>query len=168
MENEIIRDLQHDENQGAIFYKGVRYLIIRPETVMGMFKSLAEFVGWEKAGEIFYNGGFEGGKASSMKFRQVFNLSAREAAEYICQMGNKIGWGNFKLDEFDEEKKNLTITVKSSPFSEQMPGSGKAVCHFLRGVMGGLGSASFDSDKQAEEFLCVSKGDDVCRFKYQG
>ena len=166
MENEIIRNLKHDENQGAIFYKGVRYLLIRPETIMGMFKSLAESIGLEKAGEIFYEGGYEGGKASGIKFRQVFNLSAKEAAEYICQMGNKIGWGNFTLDEFDEKNKSLTITVKSSPFAEQMPGSGEAVCHFLRGVIGGLGSASFDSEAQAEEISCTSKGDEVCRFRY--
>ena len=168
MENEIIRDLQHDADSGAIFFKNVRYLIIRPETVMGMFKSLGDSVGWDKAGDIFYNGGYEGGKASSLKFREVFNLSAREAADYICGMGNKIGWGNFILDEFDEENKRLMITVKSSPFAEQMPASGRAVCHFLRGVIGGLGSASFDSENQAEEISCTSRGDDICRFRFQG
>lgn len=168
MENEILRGIEFDDKNGALSYKGVRYLILRPETIMGMFKALVAEIGWEKAGDIFYRGGFEGGRASSVKFREVFGLSPHEAAEYICGMGCKIGWGKFELEEFNLEAKKLRIAVKSSPFAEQWIEAGKPVCHFLRGVVGGLGSASFDTDAPAVETSCLAAGGEDCRFVVKG
>lgn len=168
MSSQILKEMEHDDSRGALTFKGVRYLIIRPDTIMGMFKALVDTLGWEKAGEIFYGGGFEGGKASTLKFREAFNLSPYEAAEYMCRMGRQIGWGRFELETFDSDAMKLQISVKSSPFAEMWMDAGKPVCHFIRGVVGGLGEALFGVVSPAEETDCIAKGDVCCRFVAQG
>ena len=168
MKNEFISALEFDEHNGALTFKGVRYFILRPETVMGMFKSLVDALGWEKGGEIFYKGGFEGGGASSTRFQEVFDFAPHGAAEYMCDMAAEIGWGRFKLEAFDAEKKIVQVTVKGSPFAEQWLSAGKPVCHFIRGIIGGMANALTDASSTAEEIACIAKGDDVCRFVVRG
>ncbi len=168
MTNEILQGMEYDELSGALIFKGVRYFILRPETVMGMFKALVETVGWEKSGEIFYKGGYEGGRASTLKFRDNLGLSPREAAEFMCKMGGQIGWGKFELEVFDSQSKSIQVVVKNSPFAEAWLDAGRPVCHFIRGVVGGIGGALFETAVPAQEKACLAQGDDVCRFTLQG
>ena len=59
MGNAILEALEFDEEKGAIFFKGVRYLLLRPETLAEFQKGLEERLG-EEAQEILYRGGFTG------------------------------------------------------------------------------------------------------------
>jgi hypothetical protein len=41
-ENSILNELVYDQASGALRYKGVRYLLIRPETISGFQKAMNE------------------------------------------------------------------------------------------------------------------------------
>lgn len=167
MRNEILDNITFDPETGAIRFKDVRYLIIRPETIMDMFRALHKTSG-ESAVEAFYQGGFSGGKLSSAKFRQTFNLDDRQIVEFMANMGTQIGWGKFDVLEFDPGDQRLIMTVKSSPFAEAAKPSESPVCHFIRGVLAGMCTGLFGKEVQSFEETCLAKGDPLCRFLLHG
>ncbi len=164
MTNEILTGLEYSEQEGALSYKGVRYLLIRPETVMGVFRALAVELPKE-AGEIFYMGGFAGGKLSAEKYREVFGLSDREIVEFMMRMGGQLGWGRFELMSLDADKKNLQVAVHNSPYAQGHGPSELPVCHFIRGVLAGLAEGVFGGPVESRETSCLAVNPGPCRFQ---
>ena len=166
-ENTILKDLIFDESQGTLSYKGVRYLLIRPETISGFQKALHESHG-EDADEKFFAGGFEGGRLSAEKYRELYDFSDREIIAFMTNMGGQIGWGRFSLERYDPELKILHVSVAHSPFAESYGNSSRGVCHLTRGVLCGMASILFGQDCTAFETECRAKGDRRCFFVIKG
>jgi len=164
MENEILKDLQFNSIKGGLFYKEVRYLLIRPETLTTFQKVIEKELG-EGASQILFQAGFQGGTLSSKRYREVFGLSDEEIIHFMIEMGPQIGWGRFELERFDPSEKILIVKVYHSPFSEAYGPSTTSVCHFIRGVLGGMASIIFRREVIARESACLSKGDAYCRFE---
>jgi predicted hydrocarbon binding protein len=163
MRNPILEALEYGEERGAISFKGVRYLLIRPETLVEFQKALEERLG-EEAQEVLCRAGFAGGHLSTEKYRETFGYGDDEIVQFMKNMGGQIGWGKFQVEEFSPLAKRLILTVKNSPFAAAYGKSAGPVCHFTRGVMAGMGQALFGEDVTAEETHCLAKGDDLCRF----
>jgi predicted hydrocarbon binding protein len=162
-ENTILDRLVYDKSTGALLYKGVRYLLIRPETIAGFQKVMTESCG-QDADEKLFLGGFTGGSLSSKKYRELHNFSDHEIIEFMMTMGNQIGWGCFNIEHCDLEAKILRVSVAHSPFAESYGSSLKGVCHLIRGVLAGMASVIFETDCVAEETECLAKGDQRCLF----
>ncbi len=163
MGNPILEAVEFDTENGTISFKGVRYLLIRPETLVEVQKGLEKRLG-EEAQEILYRGGFTGGHLSTKKYREAFGYGDEEIVQFMATMGGQIGWGNFKLGEFNLEAKRLIVTVTCSAFAEAYGRSTDPVCHMTRGVIAGIGHALFGEDVASVETHCLAKGDDLCRF----
>lgn len=166
LENRILEELTSEPSQGALRFKGVRYLLIRPETLASLQAALEAEIGPERAGEILYGSGFTGGQLSGRKYKDAFALSDRQAVEFMCRMGTEIGWGRFHPVELDVKARHLVVEVEASPFAESYRGGAEAgACHLIRGVLGGLASAVFGMAVEAQESLCLARGDRLCRFE---
>jgi predicted hydrocarbon binding protein len=163
MGNPILEALEFEEENGAISFKGVRYLLIRPETLGEFQKALEERLG-EEAQRLLYRGGFAGGHLSTEKYRETFGYGDDEIVQFMMNMGGQIGWGKFQVEERHPLTKRLILTVRNSPFAAAHGKSTRPVCHFTRGVMAGMGQAIFGEDIAAAETHCLAKGDDLCRF----
>ncbi len=165
-DNSFLSDLVYHPDEGGLRFKGVRYLLIRPETLSSFQKALEAEVGLERAGKILYAGGFTGGQLSGRKYKHTFGLSDQEAVAFMCRMGSEIGWGNFNLVELDTETHHMVVEVTGSPFAIAYgEGADSGVCHLIQGVLGGLGEGIFGMPVRAQENLCVAVGDDRCRFE---
>ena len=164
-ENEILTELTYASEEGALRYKGVRYLLIRPETLISLQKALEDKIGLPEAAELLYAGGFTGGQLSGRKYKQTFGLSDRQAVEFMCRMGGQIGWGHFHLLEMDSARRRLVVEVGASPFAEAYGPGESGVCHLIRGVLGGLGSGIFGRLVEARETQCLALGDGACHFE---
>ena len=164
MENEILKNLKFDSEKGGLFFKEVRYLLIRPETLLAFQKAAENEIG-EKASQILFQSGFAGGSLSSKKYREVFSLSDEEIISFMIEMGSQIGWGRFELEKFDPMERQLMINVFHSPFAEAYGSSSFPVCHFIRGVLSGMASMIFGGEIEVKELSCLAKGDPCCRFK---
>lgn len=162
-DNPILDQLVYDQSSGALLYKGVRYLLIRPETIAGFQKALVANCD-DNAGGILFEGGFAGGSLSAQKYKALHGLSDAEVIEFMMDMGNQIGWGHFSLKRYDPIEKHLCVTVKHSPFAQAYGQSSQSVCHLTRGVLAGMASALFGTDCLADEVECRAKGDALCRF----
>ena len=164
MNNEILKELNFDQEKGGLFYKEVRYLLIRPETLVAFQKAIEkELCG--KSNEILFESGFVGGALSSKRYREVFSYSDEEVVHFMMNMGSQIGWGRFELEKFDPDQKRLIVRVFHSPFAEAYGKSSSEVCHFIRGVITGMASSIFQKTLISKELSCLSKGDLFCRFE---
>ena len=164
MENPILKELISNPEKGGLFYKEVRYLLVRPETLATFQKAAEKEIG-EKVSNILYESGFQGGTLSSKKYREVFGFSDEEIIRFMVEMGPQIGWGRFELERFDGNKKVLIVKVYHSPFAEGYGPSSKPVCHIIRGILGGMGSLVFRKEIGSREVSCLAKGDEYCRFE---
>jgi predicted hydrocarbon binding protein len=165
-EEPILEMLTSDIEQGVLHIKDIRYLLIRPETLITVQKALEAEVGFDRAGEILYPGGFTGGRLSGERYRREFGLTEREAVAFMCRMGGEIGWGRFEPLELDEETHQLRVRVENSPFAKSYgTGAPGGVCHLIRGVLGGLGAGIFNTEVIAQETHCEARGDAECRFE---
>jgi predicted hydrocarbon binding protein len=170
--NAILSELTYQTNEGALRFEGVRYLLIRPETLASVQGVLEAEIGAEGAGEILYAGGFTGGRLSGRKYKESFGLSDREAVEFMCRMGGEIGWGHFRLVELDAQAQRLVVAVESSPFAEAYNQAGNngqrspaGICHLIRGVLGGLGEGIFGVPVHALETQCLANRKPYCQFE---
>ena len=161
--NQILDELVYDQSSGALRYKGVRYLLIRPETIVDLQKALVENCGKE-AGDNLFEGGYTGGSLSAKKYKALHNFSDAEIIEFMMNMGNQIGWGNFRLVSYNPSEKHLCVAVKDSPFAEAYGQSSRSECHLIKGVLAGMASVLFGADCSAEEEECRARGDESCRF----
>lgn len=167
MENEILRQLRFDSPKGGLFYRDVRYLLIRPET-LASFQRAIEMALDEKGVRILFEAGFHGGTLSAKGYQEVLGLSDEETARFMMHMGSQIGWGRFEIDGFDPPQKMIRVKVFHSPFAEAYGSSPRSVCHFIRGVMAGLGAVIFGEPLRSEEPFCLAKGDSFCLFEVKG
>lgn len=157
---DVADNLQFDIEEGELSYNGVRYLLIRPETIV-RFQKEAEKIMGDRTSSAMSVGGYEGGSLSTKAYKERFDLNNREVAEFMCNMGSQLGWGKFKLVEMDDK---LVVEVRNSPFAEEYGSSESAICHMIEGVMAGMGSTVLGSNVRSTEEKCRAKGDKVCRF----
>ena len=164
MENSILKELISHPEKGGLYYKEVRYLLVRPETLAAFQKAAEREIG-EKASDILYQSGFQGGALSSKRYREVFGFSDEEIIQFMVEMGPQIGWGRFELERFDGNNKLLIVKVYHSPFAEGYGPSSEPVCHMIRGVLGGMASIVFRKEIASKEVSCLARGDEYCRFQ---
>jgi predicted hydrocarbon binding protein len=163
-ENSILDKLDYNPSIGALRYKDARYLLIRPETVIGFQKAIEES-SRKLAQDAFFQGGFNGGHLLAKNFSEINNLNDTELIDFMMKMGTEIGWGHFKLQKFDSQQKHLSIIVEQSAFAEAYGQSSTGVCHLIRGVLSGMASVLFNQKCVGSEVKCLAKGDEHCFFE---
>ena len=166
-DNPILDGLVWDRSAGSLLYNGVRYLLIRPETITG-FQKANTGLGASELNDILFAGGFAGGSLSTQKYQALHNFSNLEVIEFMMNMGAQIGWGSFSLSHYDPALKHLGVVVKHSPFAQAYGKSSQSVCHLIRGVLAGMASILFGENCTADEVECEAKGDNCCRFVMAG
>ena len=162
-QNSIIDQLGYDPASGALTYRGVRYLLIRPETIVGFQKTIEKH-SRTGAQEALFQGGYQGGYLTAKKYKEMQNLSDSRTISFMMTMGAEIGWGNFQLIEYDFENRKLQIRVENSAFAEAYGDATEGVCHLISGVLSGLASVIFSINCTASETQCLAKGDECCEF----
>jgi predicted hydrocarbon binding protein len=167
MTNSILADLKFDDTRGALLYNDVRYLLIRPETLIAFQKAAEEKLD-AGADELLFAGGFTGGSLSAKKYREVFGLTDAQSVEFMAKMGTEIGWGKISVSSFSVSSWTLELTIESSPFAAAYGKSNRGVCHLIRGVFAGLASGIFACAVESREEECRAMGHAECKIVIRG
>jgi predicted hydrocarbon binding protein len=165
--NSILADLVFEPDSGKLAFKDVRYLLIRPDTIIEFQKAVEAEVGVEHCAAMMMAGGITGGVRSAARYKTEFGLNDAEIVDFMCKMGREIGWGHFQLCELDPQKKRLVVEVAESPFAAAYGHADEGVCHLTRGVLSGLAAGIFGTNVRATETTCHARGDVVCRFEME-
>lgn len=156
----IIDRLAWDSNTGAVTFNGVRYLLIRPETLATWQEAVERHT--DRAGELVFSGGLAGGRLSGRGFAQQMGLTPRQMVDFMLDMGSQIGWGRFVLEDLSQDR--LVVKAFNSPFAIAHSPATEGVCHLIRGVFAGVAETILGSQVMAGEEECLAKGDRYCRF----
>ncbi|HET7339948.1 MAG TPA: V4R domain-containing protein [Methylomirabilota bacterium] len=147
-----------NDGSGALTLNGVRYLLIRPETLAALQKAVEAVLG-ARAGECLAAGGRAGGARATA----ALSGTTEERARALAAMGGTIGWGQFTLERIGAD--GLVVTVRRSPFAEAYGPSTQPVCHLTRGVLESLATVTLGRPARVSETACAAMGAAACRFE---
>ena len=162
-DNILLADISYKGSIGALNYKGIRYLIVRPETVVEIQKSLTEELGGARAGEVFYRSGYRGTSLTAKRLLDE-GASRKDIMRSMFHMGANLGWGKFSVLNIDEASNRFTVRVEGSPFAEAYGKHNEPVCFLLSGALAGILSGAYDRKYRCGEVECAAKGDPYCVF----
>lgn len=66
------------------------------------------------------------------------------------------------------EEHTLEASAPPLPRLRERGSGGEGVCHFIRGVLAGLGAGLFGGEVASAETTCQARGDPLCRFEVWG
>jgi predicted hydrocarbon binding protein len=147
-----------DDGHGRLLYRGSRFLLIRPETLVAVQRAVEAAAG-PGAAECFAAGGRAGGARATAAVAG----EARERLDRLVRMGRELGWGEFGVESWSRDQ--LVITVKHSPFAEAHDRSQGPVCHLIRGVVESFAAELLGRRMRASETSCEAAGGPICRFE---
>ena len=166
MKNEVIEGLEYNEEEGILSYKGIRYFLIRPETLLEIYQNMKAHA-TVMTDDAFFNAGYKGVSLSMKAYKEEFGIEAKDMIPFVINMGSLLGWGKLSLLSMESDVRRMIFEVKNSVFA-QGPASSEPVCHTLRGVFTAIGEAFFQEKVDCQEVKCLAMGDPECRFIITG
>jgi predicted hydrocarbon binding protein len=134
------------------------YILIRPETLVGVQKAIEAAVG-ARAAECLA----AGGRAGGAKATAALEGDAASRTRRLLSAGREIGWGDFALERLTPTA--LVVTVAGSPFARAYGAAATPVCHLTRGVLEALASVVLEGPAPMVETACAAMGAERCRFE---
>lgn len=147
--------LRYDEAEGAIYDGDIRYMMIRPDALMGIFARLPA-AERQAALEALGASVRERGKQSAKTY-----VSGDRAAllATIEATAPDLGWGVWR---FEREGDGLTLTVANSPFVAGADFEG-TVCDAIAGMAASVGEIVLGVPCKARETACAAgSGNGAC------
>lgn len=151
--------LRYEAAEGAIYDGAIRYMMIRPDALMGIFARLApaeRAAALEALGESIAERGKHSAK-TYVKGEPAALLATIEAT------APDLGWGVWR---FGEEGETLTLRVENSPFVAGASFAGP-VCHAIVGMAASVGELVRGVPCRAVEVECAADGAAACRFRIE-
>ena len=108
-----------------------------------------------------------GRKAGEYFAKHMLNLNQPLDA-FVCELQNKmqeLKIGVLRIEDVDEEKGRIVLTVAEDADCSGLPVLGETVCNYDEGFIAGILSVYSDKPYTAVEIDCWATGDRVCRFR---
>ncbi len=162
--NTVLDNLFYDAASGTLEFNGIRYMLIRPETIVEIQKAIEEKFGTEAAHEILYMSGHRGTSLTAKKLLGR-GLTPDQCLEEMFQMGGHLGWGKFSLRKIEQSSKDeIEVAIQGSPFAKAYGRSDQTVCAILCGALAGIFSTLFGKAYRCTETHCEAARSPSCRF----
>ncbi|MHB2167357.1 V4R domain-containing protein [Alsobacter sp. R-9] len=146
--------------RGEILDQTRRYMLIRPEALMGVFRRLPPQARAE-ALDALEASIFEQGSDSARAYRTMGGEGV-ELARVVAETAPQLGWG---LWRFDVTPDLIRLEVRNSPFAAGFGSSPTPVCHAITGMVRAVSSLVFDRPATAREVACAAAGAPSCLFE---
>lgn len=152
---------EFDSLAGEVRDGDIRYLLIRPDVLMGLFGNL-ESAARRDALLAIKNSAFECGKASMYEYRKLEFSSPDEMLQFFCASAARLGWGSFAYEI--SEAGMPVFEVTNSPFAAGYGTSDQPVCAPVVGILEAFAEVFLDKSQIMQEVACAAQGADRCRF----
>ena len=152
--------LAFDEARGEIRDQSRRYLLIRPDALMGVFRRLPEPSRTE-ALQALADSIFEQGSDSARAYRAHHGADGESLAHLVADTAPQLGWGLWRFEIADGR---VGLTVANSPFAAGYGRADEPVCHPVVGMLRAVSTLVFGREGEAREAECAACGADACRF----
>lgn len=108
----------------------------------GIYEAVKDATDEEKAKEVYYQCGYEGGSNFGTRLNQMLdndNATFEEKLQRWCEFDSCVGWGKFHSDiELDKENGNLsgTLSINECFFVDKK--KNRRVCSYIKGYCTGV------------------------------
>lgn len=155
----LVRDFERGELRDGDF----RYMLIRADTLMGIFRTLPQA---ERAAALdaFKAAVVEYGSRSARSYQaKLASEDRRRLFDVIAATAPQLGWGRWR---FIDAGDGLTVEVDNSPFAAGHGPSDTPVCHAIAGMLTASGTLALGGPVSAVETRCAAQaGAGPCRFE---
>lgn len=138
----------------------IRYMMIRPDALMGILAELPEPMRLEMLAAFARSITRHGGK-SAQAYREAGAVSAEQMVATIAATAAELGWGIWDLRQNGAQ---LDLDVRNSPFVEGHGPSEHPICHPILGMLLAIGPMILGGPVDARETRCASMGHPTCHF----
>jgi predicted hydrocarbon binding protein len=152
--------LTFDAARGEYRDGAIRYLMLRPDALMGLFAELPE--GMRPAAlAAFARSVARAGGASARSYQAAGAADPASLLATIAATAPALGWGLWDLRRDGE---GLALTVRNSPFAAGAGACGTPVCAPIVGMLRAVGGLVLGDPVAVEETGCAAAGAADCRF----
>ena len=152
--------LTFDADTGALFDQSRRYMMIRPDALMGIFKRLPPDQRMA-ALQAFAESIAEQGGDSARAYVEM-GETGEKLLDVIAATAPELGWG---LWQFAIHPDRYTLSVRNSPFAAGFGPSTHPVCMPIIGMVGAVTSIVAGKPMHAREIACAAMGAEQCLFE---
>ena len=149
-------------DDGALNDGEIRYLLIRTDSLMQVFKRLPADVR-RQALDAFEVSLSENGRKSLQARMRRLNLSRDQLYDDIAKSSaSQLGWGVWTFQRSGAG--GFTVAVANSPFVHGFGPSDHPVCFPIKGMLVAMGELVLGSAVHVEETACAAVGGQCCHF----
>lgn len=152
--------LTYDAQSGALFDQTRRYMMIRPDALMGIFRRLPEDQRMAALQAFAESIAEQGG--DSARAYVAMGGAGEKLFDVIAATAPELGWG---LWQFTLHPDHYTLNVRNSPFAAGFGPSSHPVCMPIVGMFGAVSTIVAGKPMQAREIACAATGADHCQFE---
>lgn len=141
---------------------GIRYLRLRADTLMGMFRHLPAPVRAQAFAALARSSAEHGGDSA----RRYLESGSGEVEALLATIENtaaELGWGTWRFGE--RGGKRLSLEVAESPFAAGYGVSETPVCAPITGMLQAVAQLVLGAACEAREHECRACGTAQCRFE---
>jgi uncharacterized protein len=149
--------LKHDAARGELTEGAARYLLVRHDSLMGLFQRLPEPARAE-ALAAFADSAAEHGARSAQTYHAQ---NPHDLLANVATKASQLGWGSWT---FEREGDLIVLTVQNSPFAHGFGHTQKPVCAPIAGMLQAVASLALRVNARAEETSCAATGGAACVF----
>lgn len=140
-------------------------VVIMPRFIFSsMMNSLKKTMGEMPAGGVNYRAYMDMGRETVEHYKKMGITKPNLLSDMAFAFYSQMGWFKINRMQWDEAKKEKTITLEHTVESEAFGATGKNVCFCTAGLLAGIVEGSFGIKVQGREIQCRSKGDEHCVF----
>lgn len=155
----LTRNIAWVPEDGALFQGDIRYVLMRPDVVMGVLRHVADPAVLIDA---MRRSACENAVNSFNSYKQSGALGNSDPVAHCCEMAGQLGWGSWNVVE--QASSQYVVEAVNSPFAHAASGEGQAVCGWIAGVLQAVAVAYGHPSAQVSETACAAQGNDCCRF----
>jgi predicted hydrocarbon binding protein len=153
--------LVFDPGRGEYRDGAIRYMMIRPDALMGMIAELPEAMQGPVL-EAFARAIHRFGGRSARAYQTAGATDASALLRTIEATAPQLGWGVWRLEATDA---GIALTVENSPFAAGAGlSSARPVCAPIRGMLTAVGELTMGAAVTVTETDCAATGTPCCRF----
>jgi predicted hydrocarbon binding protein len=150
------------QDDGGIHDGEIRYLLLRSDSLMGLFKQLDRGARMQ-AFQAFAESLAENGRKSIEARMRRTNLSGAQLYDNLTKSsGSHLGWGVWTYRRTNPEQ--FEVDVANSPFAHGYGPSDHPVCFPIVGMLTAIGELVHGRPVHVEETACAAMSGASCHF----
>ena len=149
--------MKHDAARGELSEGPARYLLIRHDSLMGLFQRLPEPARSMALAALADSVAEHGARSAQTYHAQ----NPQDLLASVAVKASQLGWGSWT---FARQGESIVLTVQNSPFAHGFGKSEQPVCAPIAGMLQAVASLALGAEATAGETSCAATGSAACVF----